>query len=142
MNEKEKEIIEHLRRGKINISEIARELNLPISTVSDRIKKIEEKYLAKRTSLLDFEKLGYNSCAILAIKVNSEKKIPLFDFLKQQNCINSIYYTNSGYDFLVEIVCKSNLELLNWIECNQINFQAQITHYPILKIADKERFVP
>ena len=71
MKNAEKEIIEHLRKGKrVNISEIARKLGLPISTVSDRIRRIEQKYVLKRASLLDFPKTGYNAHAMLAIKTN------------------------------------------------------------------------
>ena len=143
MKQKEKEIIKHLRKGKrVNISEIARELNLPISTVSDAIKRIERRYVLKRSSLLDYNKIGYSANAMLAVKVDSGKKIIFLDFLKKQDCVNSIYHVNSGFNFLVDIVCKDNLGLVNWIEDVKSRFSLEIMSFQILKIEEKEVFVP
>ena len=143
MKKSEKEIINYLRKGKkANISEIARELSLPVSTVRDRIKKIERNYVIKRASLLDYSRLGYNSNAMLAMKIHSKKKSEFLVFLKKQNCVNSIHHTNSGFNFLVEIVCKDNLELRNWIEDAKIKFPVKIMLFQILKTEEKEKFVP
>ena len=143
MKQKEKEIIKHLRKGKrVNISSIARELELPISTVSDAIRRIEKRYVLKRSSLLDYHKLGYYANAVVVIKIDSKQKHALLDFLKEQNCVNSIFHVNSGFNFLVEIVCKDNLELLNWIEDVKTKFDVEIMSFQILKVVEKERFVP
>jgi len=143
MKQSETEIIRYLRSGKrVNISEIARELKLPISTVSDRIKKAEAKYIIKRSSLLDYNKIGYSANAMLAVKVNSNQKSAFLDFLKSQDCINSIYHINSGFSFLLELVCKDHLELVNWIEDIKSKFSLKLHSFQILKVEEKERFVP
>lgn len=142
MKQKEKEIIQYLRKGKrVNISEIARELKLPISTVSDRIKRIEERYVLKRSSLLDYSKAGYLANAFLAVKINN-KKHALLDFLRRQPCVNSIFLVNSGFNFLIEVVFKENILLLNWIEQMKSRFKIEILPLQILKIEEKEVFVP
>jgi DNA-binding Lrp family transcriptional regulator len=142
VKQKEKDIISHLRKGVVNISQIARELKVPVSTVADRIKRIEQKYVLKRSSLLDYNKIGYNAQALLAIKVNSQNKKEFLEFLKRQDCLNSLYHTNSDFDFLVEVVFRENIDLFNWIEVAKNNFSVDIKEYHILKIEDKERFVP
>jgi DNA-binding Lrp family transcriptional regulator len=143
MKQEEKEIITHLRKGKkVNISEIARELHLPISTVRDRISRVENQYVIKRSSLLDYQRMGYFANAMLAIKIDLRQKNIFFNFLKTQTCINSIYHINSGFSFLVEIVCKDSLELINWIEDIKSKFNAEVVHYQILKVEKKEAFVP
>ena len=143
MKEKDKEIIRLMRTGKrLNISEIARQLNLPISTVNDKIKRIEEKYVIKRSSLLDYHKLGYFANAKLVIRINSEFKQTFLDFLRGQDCVNSIYHINSGFDILVDVVCKDAIELKHWVECVKRDFSADISMFQILKVEEKERFVP
>ena len=143
MKQKEKEIVSYLRQGKrVNISEIARELKLPISTVSDRIKRIEEKYILKRSSLLDYNKAGYFVNAFLAMKVSSSKKQALLDFLKKQPCVNSIFIVNSGFNLLIEVVFKENIGLLNWIEQMKSRFKIEILLLQVLKVEEKEVFVP
>jgi len=142
MNEKEKQIIKYLRKGKrVNISEIARELSLPISTVSDRIKRVEEKYVFKRSSLLDYKKMGYYANYVLAVKINSRQKKDFLNFLKSQKCINSIYFINSGFNFLLEIILKDNLQLIDWIEKLKSKFDLELIQFQILKIKDKEIFL-
>ncbi len=143
MEQKEKDIINYLRRGKnVNISQIARELNLPTSTVADRIKRIEEKYIIKRSSLLDYNKIGYTANAFLAIKISAKQKNEFLTFLKNQNCINSIHHINSRYSFLVELVCKDNFELIKWIEKSKEMFELKIIQFQVLKTEEKEKFVP
>ncbi|MFC1733893.1 Lrp/AsnC family transcriptional regulator [candidate division KSB1 bacterium] len=143
MNPKEKEIIQHLRKGKrVNISAIARELDVPISTIADRIRKIEQKYIMKRSSLLDYAKIGYNSNQMLAIKVDREKKSLLLDFLKKQKHVNSIYSINSNFSFLIELVCRNHFEFITWLDEIKMKFPLEITSFQILKVEDKEMFVP
>ncbi|MBW2999570.1 Lrp/AsnC family transcriptional regulator [Candidatus Woesearchaeota archaeon] len=143
MKQKDKEIIRLMRTGKrLNISEIARQLNLPISTVNDKIKRIEERYVIKRASLLDYQKLGYFANAKLVIRINSEFKQTFLNFLKQQSCVNSIYHINSGFDLLVDVVCKDAIVLKNFVEIIKRDFSADISLFQILKVEEKERFVP
>ena len=143
MQQKEKEIIKYLRGGKrVNISEIARELKLPVSTVRDRIKRIEDKYVIKRSSLLDFRKIGYSANIMLAVKINSKQKFEFLDFLKGQKCVNSIYRVNSGYNFFLEVVCRDSLQLINWIEKIKARFTLEINPFQILKVEKKEIFIP
>ena len=143
MQREEMEIIRQMRSGKrLNVSRIARDLHLPISTVSDRIKRVEKKYVLKHSALLNNQSTGYFASAVLAIKASPEKKPEVLSFLAEQSCINSIYHTNSGYNFLVEAIFKDNLALLSWIEGIKFRFGLEVVHFPILKVEKKETFVP
>ena len=143
MKDSEKEIIRHIRQGKrATISSIARNLKQPISTISDRIKRVEEKYVTKRSSILDFEKVGYFANHLVMIKANPLKKEILMSFLKDDVNVNSIFLTNSGYDMVTETVFENQLKAKEWMNCLKDKFGAEITTIPILKIEDKEKFVP
>jgi Lrp/AsnC family transcriptional regulator, regulator for asnA, asnC and gidA len=143
MKDYEIEIINHLREGvKMNMSEIARKLKIPITTVIDRIKRIEDKYVLKHSVLLDYKKLGYSASALLAVKLNSDEHSEFLDFLKFQKNVNTIMKTNSNYNYLVEIICKDNLDYIKWIEAIKSKYNIEITPFQILDIEDRERFVP
>ena len=142
MKQTDLEIIDCLRQGRISISEMARKLKMPISTVRDRIKNIEEKFVVKHSSLLDYSKLGYSSNAILAVKISPKEKKDFLKFLKRQSCVNSIYHINSGFNFLIELVCKDNFALRNWIEEIKSAYFLEIILFQILKTEEKEKFIP
>ncbi|MBD3248709.1 hypothetical protein GF336_01570 [Candidatus Woesearchaeota archaeon] len=143
MNPKEKEIIQHLRKGKrMNISSVAREMELPVSTVSDAIRRIESKYILKRSSLLDYGKMGYNAHSIIAVKVEPRQRKEFLDFLKKEECVNSIYRINHGFNFLFELICGDSIGMLNWIEDIKTRFGVELLNFQILKTEEKERWVP
>lgn len=143
LKQKDKEIIKHLRKGKrMSISEIARQLGLPISTVNDSIKRIEARHVIKRSSLLDYSSLGYLANAKLAIRVSTEKRSPLLDYLKQSSCVNSIYHINSGYDFMIDVVFKDAIILKNWVAELHSKFNADVQTFHLLKVEEIERFTP
>src|SRR3989344_2001144 len=143
MNTNEKEIIKHLRHGKrVNISQIARELGMPITTVADRIRKIERNHITKRSSPLDYSSIGYNSNHMIAIKVKSGSKDVLLQMLMKNNCVNSVYRINSDYHFLVEVVFRSHLDFINWLESIKSASQVDMTSFQILKTEEREKFMP
>ncbi|MBU0616031.1 MAG: Lrp/AsnC family transcriptional regulator [Nanoarchaeota archaeon] len=142
MKQTEKEIIQYLRQGKrLNISDIARKLSIPISTLRDRIIRIENSYITKRASIIDFEKTGHNASAIVAIKTKDARE-ELLEFLKQDQMVNSIWRINTGYDYMAEIICKDNMELYSWIDRLNVRFNTEFNIFNILKTEDKEKFIP
>jgi DNA-binding Lrp family transcriptional regulator len=143
MDQNEKEILRRLRHGKrVNVSAIAREMKLPVSTVADKIKKIDRKYVIKRSSLLDYPALGYLSHHMLVVKVSSTAKQDFLNIMKEDRSVSSIYHTNSGFTFLLEIVCKDSYEFVRWLENIRSRYPVDINSYQILKIEDKEKFLP
>jgi len=131
-----------MRTGKrLNISKIARQLEMPTSTVNDAIKRIEKKYMVKRSSLLDYSKLGYNANALAAVKIK-EGKQDFLDYIKQMKFVNSIYHINSGYDFLIDVVFKDVSKLKFWIEEIKKHFDLKISVFHIFGAEEKERWVP
>lgn len=130
------DIIRYLRKEKrVNVSEIARELGLPVSTVADRIKRIENKYVIKRSSLLKFDRLGYHVNAFIAVKAKK-------DFLRflDEDFVNSFYQVDTGYDYMVEIVCRNLAEfkqIVSMIEEESEEYKV----FQIIKTMEKEKFL-
>jgi len=144
METKDKEIIRLLRKGKReNISAIARELGMPVTTVADKIRKIESRYITKRASLLDYSSIGYNSNQFVALKIKGDaSRTALLDFLKKQRCVNSIYAVNSDFHFLVELVFSNHFGFVQWIDELKRSFQLETVSFHVLKTEEKERFMP
>ncbi|MBN2111783.1 Lrp/AsnC family transcriptional regulator [Candidatus Woesearchaeota archaeon] len=142
MKKEDKEIIKRMRKGKrLNISRIARSLNMPVSTLSDRIRRIEQKYVIKRASLLNYAMLGYFAHAKIAVKVEPEKRKEFLDFLKEQACVNSIYHINSGFDFFVEVIFRNAIDMKRWVEGAKNRFNFDLQTFQILKIEQREAFM-
>ncbi|MCK4669758.1 MAG: Lrp/AsnC family transcriptional regulator [Nanoarchaeota archaeon] len=122
-------------------SKIAKELHMPVTSVHENIAK-NRGYLKKYTALLNFDKLGYFIRANLAFAVAPEDKDRLMQFLQKQDCVNSLYKINAGFDFLVEVVFQTLDELeafIEVIEKNHIIYGKQVHH--ILKEIVREKFM-
>ncbi len=117
MNKKDLKIISHLRNNaRMPLTKMSRETHIPVSTIFDRMKLHEEGLILKHTCLLDFSKLGYNTRANINLKVSREDKEALKDFLQKQNCINSIYRINNGFDFMIEGVFKQIKDMEEFLD--------------------------
>ena len=143
MNEKERQIISHLRRdARISLTSISNNINMPISTVYDKINRLHKGKVIKRyIALVDFLKLGYHHHAKLAMRVPHKQKGELLLFLRNHKAVNSLHEINSDFDFLVEVIHKNikehNLFLEELQECFDIN---EIQEFQIINEIEKEKF--
>ena len=98
------EVISHLRNNaRKKITEISRDMKIPVTTLYDKIRAHEKKGIMKKhITLLDFNKLGYYSRAVLAITVGVEKREQLKKYLMGHPRINSLYRVDAGHDFVFE----------------------------------------
>ncbi len=98
----------HLRQdSRQTLTKISRKTNMPISTLYDKLKQLEKKFIQKHTSLVDFTKFGFNFRIKLILAVNKEQRKQLKAFLKEHASVNNLFKINNGYDFLVEAVFKN-----------------------------------
>ncbi|PIZ50604.1 hypothetical protein COY27_06700 [Candidatus Woesearchaeota archaeon CG_4_10_14_0_2_um_filter_33_13] len=142
LNEKELEIIKHLRKdARTSLLSISDVVQMPTSTIYDKINKMKkEKIITGYTALVDFKKLGINHHSKVVIKVIPEHKNELLRFLQGQENVNSIYHINSGYDFMVEVLSKDikdHLELVEKIK-NSFNI-TEIYQYQVVDEVIREK---
>ncbi len=110
LDEKELLILSELRKNsRQSLAEISRKTNIPISTVFDKLIKLDKLIIKKNVSLFNFDKMGYG------IKVNfivkCKKKQEIKDFLLNKTNVNSVYGINNGSDFIIECLFKTMCEL-------------------------------
>lgn len=112
MNKKDLTIISHLRQNaRIPLTKLSRKINVPVSTIFDRVKISEGGLIVKYTSLLDFAKLGYNIRANIAFKVPFTYKRYLKDYLIAHRNVNSVYAASGTHDFVIDGLFKTMKEL-------------------------------
>lgn len=123
------------------LTTISKETNIPISTLFDLLKDLQENLIIKNTVLLDFTKLGYHIRAQVFLKVNKEDKDKLKKHLFCHHNVNTIYKINNYWDFLIETVHQDIKELDNFLEnlINKFNIENKEIHYLIDEVK-KEGF--
>lgn len=144
MEQKELTIISHLRKdARTSLASISHSVEMPISTIYDKINRLHQENLIKKyTTLVDFKKLGFHHQVKLALKIPSHQKKELLEFLKEHQCVNSLYEVNNGFDFLVETIHKGVKEHLSFMEELQECFDILEMHeYQIVDEIEREKFL-
>ncbi len=126
MHPKTLQLLAHLRENsREKLTTISKKTNIPISTLFDMLKEMQDNLITKSTVLIDFSKLGYHTKAKVFLKVKNGDKDKLKKHLMFNPNINSIYKINNGWNFLIESVHKNNKELNEFIESLENNFQIE-----------------
>lgn len=103
-------ILAELRKdSRQSLADISRKTGIPVSTIFDKLIKLNKDVLKKNVSLFDFDKMGYGVRVNFIIKCKKERGIK--DFLLSNTNINSAYRINNGGDFLIECIFKNLYEL-------------------------------
>lgn len=144
ISDKDKTIFRHLRENaRINLTDISSATGIPVSTVYDRVRTNEKIIVKKHTTLLDFSKLGFNAKAKIALKVLSEDKLPLLEYLNSHPNVNSLYRINYGFDYLVEVVFRNVVDVEDFVENMSKKFKITEKHvFNVIEDIKREEFMP
>jgi len=117
------DIISHLRSGKRRkVTEISRELNIPVTTLYDRLDALKSQANLHHTALVDFKRLGYKGNVHLGFKVGTNDKEALESHLMRHPALNSLYRVNHDFDFLAHLVFHDIDELKLFMEDIRLRF--------------------
>ena len=139
---KELKLLQHLRiNSREKLTSISKKTKIPISTLFDLLKELNQSHIKKHTILLDFEALGYHTQANVFLKVPQEKKELLIKHLQHHPNINSVYKINNNWSFIIETIHKNVKELDNFLEkiTDTFKIEKKEIHYLIEEIK-KEGF--
>ncbi|MBS3124955.1 Lrp/AsnC family transcriptional regulator [Candidatus Woesearchaeota archaeon] len=104
------------RNGRIQLAELSRRTNVPISTLHERLKQEIAEGVVHPSALLNFGKLGFDTRAYILIGVDPAEKDKLLSYLSKHQNVNSLFRINSGWTTLMECVFKDMYALENFIE--------------------------
>ena len=137
VKEDEIKILDILRKdGRRKLTDISRETNMPVATVYEKLKKIDQ-YIIKNTTLLNFSRMNYPLSIIYMIRTDM-KRSDIIRFITNCPNINNAYRSSDGFNYLVEAIFK-NMREANEFRENLIIFGTKsIIEHPVLETLKKE----
>ena len=136
-------ILANLRtNGRESLTALSRKTRIPVSTIFDKIRAQEDSAIRKHTTLLNFEKLGFNSRAFVILGIEKEHREKLREFLLTCPNINSVLKINNGFNFMVEFIFRNMVDVENCIEDieERFNIKHKKVHY-IIEDLKREGFL-
>lgn len=143
LSQKDMLFVSSLRKSaRKNLTKISKELSIPVSTLFEKLKKLESALIVKHTAILDFNKLGYTTRAKMLLKVGKKDREKVREMLSKSEHVNSVYKITNGYDFLVEGIFRSLKELEAFSENLEERFQITKKNvYFIIDDIKREKFL-
>jgi len=105
LRKKELDILMYLRNNaRHTVTSIGRKLNVPRTTVFEKIKKFKQAELIRRfTCIPDFNKLGYSIHAYVLFKSEPSKKEELGEGLANSAHTNNVLKLGNDFDFMASL---------------------------------------
>ena len=112
LDEKDLKIIEHLMRcSRTATSEIARSLGLSDVAVIKRLRKLEQRGVIKKyTVVVDPKKLGYNFVSITGLDIEPDKLLEVVNLLKGKDYVKYLAITSGDHTVMATIWARDNDE--------------------------------
>ena len=97
--------------------DIARELRVSISTVSNRVKRLEhEGIVLGYIPVLDEKKLGYDVLAVIGIRISKGKLLEVQRKIGREDKVVDVYDVTGEYDSVIIARFKNTKELDGFIK--------------------------
>jgi DNA-binding Lrp family transcriptional regulator len=122
--------------------DIAKELDLSLTTISKRIKRMEdEKVILGYAPLLDQEKLGFDINAIIGIKISHGMIIETERVLAKDPQVYAVFDSTGDWDAIVEARFKTRAELNQFVKkvLEQENVEKTFTQIVLSVTKDEKR---
>ncbi len=118
LDEVDRKILRILQKNsRTPLREISKEVGLAESTVYERIKKLKERGIIQRfTVMLDPEALGFHIMAFILIKAQAGMYTNVASELARYPQIVEIYETTGDYDMLIKIRTSGSDELNEFLD--------------------------
>ncbi|MBN2454898.1 Lrp/AsnC family transcriptional regulator [Candidatus Woesearchaeota archaeon] len=108
--------------ARMTLTRMSRKINIPISTIYDKLKIHEGSTMKKYTCIVDFAKLGFNARANVIVKSEREQRATLLEYLLKIPNVNSVYKISNGYDYLLDVIFRDIREMEDFFELLESKF--------------------
>lgn len=96
---------------------IAKELKVSLSTISNRVKRLEEEGIIERyIPVVNIGKVGYDLTAIINIKITHGKLIELQEKISKDNHVSAVFDITGDWDSLIIAHFKDRRDLNSFIK--------------------------
>lgn len=123
--------------------EMAKELEVSLSTVSARIKNLEREEIIKGYApILNAEKLGYEFCAIIELRISKGKLIEIQKKIAKDARVYGVYDVTGEWDSIILARFKNSKELSNFIKnLLSMEFVERTNTHVVLNVVKDEKRV-
>lgn len=123
--------------------QIARELGVSMSTISNRVRKMEDEGIINGyIPLLDARILGYDLLAIIGVRISKGKLIEVQSQISKHDSVFGVYDITGEWDSLFIARFRNRKELNNFIKKIQnINYIERTYTQIVLNIVKEEKKV-
>jgi Lrp/AsnC family transcriptional regulator, leucine-responsive regulatory protein len=97
-----------------SLAKISKDTGIPVSTLFDRLRKLENSIITRHVTLLDFNKIGYGLRVHYTLSTK-DKKYAL-EFLEEKRSINSLFRMTNGSDFHIDCIFRDMKEMTDFKE--------------------------
>jgi Lrp/AsnC family leucine-responsive transcriptional regulator len=107
-------ILEVLQENsRVSISDLSKQVNLSLSAVSERLKKLEGSGIIERyTVILDSKALGQELTVLMNISLENPRDTgEFFDTINKEKEILECHYVTGEYDYILRITTKNTATL-------------------------------
>ncbi len=107
-------ILEVLQENsRVSISDLSKQVNLSLSAVSERLKKLEaSSIIEKYTVILDSKALGQELTVLMNLSLENPRDTgEFFDMVGKEAEILECHYVTGEYDYILRITTKSTATL-------------------------------
>lgn len=134
------------KNARLTASAISEEINLSVSAVIERIKKLETSGIIKGYTIeLDQEKLGNNVVALMEVSLeHPDYNKEFIEMVERNQHIVSCFYQTGVYDFVLHIITDSKEgleEVYKDIKCCK-GVNKTETHFVLKTIKDEFCVLP
>ena len=96
---------------------IAKELKVSLSTISNRVKRLEDDGIIERyIPVVNKEKIGYDLTAVINIKLTHGKLIEVQEKISKDNHVSAVYDITGDWDSLIIAHFKDRRDLNSFIK--------------------------
>lgn len=118
VDELDRKILSLLQKdARLSYREIAKELNVAVGTVYNRLKRLEEEGVLKGFyPKLDYEKLGYELTAIIGIRAQGKRIIQIEREIAKDDHVLCVYDVTGEYDIIVIAKFKGREDMNRFVK--------------------------
>ena len=103
--------------GRKSFRHIAKELKVSLSTISNRIKRLEEEGIIERyIPVINRQKIGYDLTAVINLKLTHGKLIEVQEKISKDNHVSAVYDITGDWDSLIVAHFKDRQDLNKFIK--------------------------
>jgi len=131
------------KNARQTLTRVSKDTGIPISTVFDRLKKMEGNgVIIRHTCLLDMEKIGFNVRVYLLIKTIDNQANELQEHLMENPNVNSMVKTNGNWDLIMEALFRNINALELFVDDVKNDFKGiKISVHYVLEDIKRESFL-